>query len=795
MSRIKVYLLVVLMAFIMAALSSCGDDDDGDSNPMNPTLVEAAESAGLTTLLAAVETAGLGDDLLNADAITVFAPTNQAFQDVLDSVGVTTLDQLVARIGGVGNLGQVLGFHVVPEVRFANDLPEGPLTVNTLTSGQQLTITRSGSDVTVRDAVGNTYQVTAADVAIDNGVVHVINGVLLPELTLPSVTGAVMADPNLSSLEAAIEAVDGLGATLDNLQSKTIFAPIDAAFATTLQNFGANSLEELVDDLGGADNLGKVLGFHVIPDATLFSDQLAEGAQMVMTEAGDQLTVTRTGTSVTVTDVLGNTFDVTMPDIAVENGVVHVIDGVLLPTLPLTVSIQSNPNLSILLEAVGLFPDLVTLLDGSQMGTSTVFAPTNDAFVGLLAAIGQTQLSDIPPGVIERLLQYHVVPGTQLAADLDNNETLDTSLDAEGDQQEQLTVSTAEGVVINPDGGGGTVTDADNLSTNGVVHVVNSVLIPPLELSILNTIVEPAYFNVNFTTLTGAVVNAGLLGTLTDTEADLTLFAPDNTAFEGLIADLDNVDNVMQLLDLGEAALSDILTYHVLDPAEFNEMAVFAEDLPVTGTEGQPFAATIPTLNGDFYLTNRGSGVFINGSTEVVAATSEGGALDYDNGVVHLIDQVLRPVTGDDIVAVAIAEGYSELAAALTEADLVSALQGAGPFTVFAPTNQAFTNLYAFLGVDDATQVPDATLTAVLTYHVINGARVFSSDLTDGLEATTFEANNTTITINVGDGVSITDRDDDLPDANVDLDGVNILTSNGVIHVIDAVLLPVDIDP
>lgn len=788
MSRIKVYLLVVLMAFIMAALSSCGDDDDGDSGPMNPTLVEAAQTAGLTTLLDAVTAADLSNTLLNADAITVFAPTNDAFGDLLDEFDVQTLDQLVARIGGVGNLQEVLGFHVVPAVAFANDLAEGEQTFNTLTDPvQQITVTRTGGNVTVTDAAGNTYQVTQADVAIENGVVHVINGVLLPNLTVPTVTTAVAADPNLSSLETAIGLVDGLGAALDGLESFTVFAPTDAAFTSLVQNSGAADLTELVGILG--DDLATVLNFHVIDVDAFFSDEL-EATQDVTTLAGEELTIARSGSDVTVTDSQGNTFNVTMADIAVANdGVVHVIDGVVLPPLPIATTARLNPNLSVLEEALLKFPELVTELSGTT--NYTVFAPTNDAFVALLGLIGQNELDDIPEDVLLRVLQYHVVAGTELSTDLDNNESLNTLLTDEGETSpEQLTVSTTNGVQIN----GINVTGPDVSVTNGVVHVVEGVLVPELELSIVNTVVEPAYFNVNFTTLTGAVVNAGLLGTLTDTEADLTLFAPDNTAFEGLIDALGLADEAA-LLNEPQSVLENILTYHVLDPAEFNEMAVFAEDLPVTGTEGQPFAATIPTLNGDFYLTNRGSGVFINGSTEVVAATSEGGALDYDNGVVHLIDQVLRPVTGDDIVAVAIAEGYSELAAALTEADLVSTLQGAGPFTVFAPTNQAFTDLYAFLGVDDATQVPDATLTAVLTYHVINGARVFSSDLTDGLEATTFEANNTTITINVGDGVSITDRDDDLPDANVDLDGVNILTSNGVIHVIDAVLLPVDVDP
>ncbi|MEM8567070.1 MAG: fasciclin domain-containing protein [Bacteroidota bacterium] len=566
---------------------------------------------------------------------------------------------------------------------------------------------------------------------------------------------------------------------VDDLQAAgpfTVFAPTDAAFADA----GITA-----SNVGTVANLEQILLYHVVLGEVRSTD-LSTGTQATLNTSAS-LTIDADNLTV-------NGIDIISPfDVEASNGIIHTIDGVLLPPAPLEdiVTIASgNDNLTVLEAALTKFPDLVSTLSGS--GSFTVFAPTDAAFTALLGVIGQDELDDIPESVLRRVLEYHVVAGTAaFADDLSNDQMIETVLTEEGAvMSETVTIGVSgSDVTVN----GANVTTADVEASNGVVHIIDAVLVPAFELSIVNTIVEPAYFNVNFTTLTGAVVNAGLLETLTDTDADLTLFAPDNTAFDGLIADLDGVTNVEELLDLEASALSDILTYHVLDPATFME-EVFAEDLPATGTEAQPFAATIPTLNGDFYLTNNSNGVFINGSTEVVGATSEGGALDYDNGVVHLIDQVLRPVTGDDIVDVAIAAGFSELAAALTEAGLVSALQGEGPFTVFAPNNQAFEDLYDFLGADvnDATDIDDATLEAVLKYHVINGARVFSSDLSDGLEAATFEDNGTIITINVGDdGVSITDQDDDLPDANVDQ--VNILTSNGVIHVIDAVLLPVDL--
>lgn len=149
-----------------------------------PTLVEAAEDAGLTLLLDAVNAVdGLGEELLNAEGITVFAPNNQAFEDALEAYNAADLNELIDAIGGVENLEILLGFHVVPAVAFSQDLEMGDNTFETL-SGQNITVNVSGENVSVIDANGNVANVTQADVAIENGVVHVIDAVLLPELEM-----------------------------------------------------------------------------------------------------------------------------------------------------------------------------------------------------------------------------------------------------------------------------------------------------------------------------------------------------------------------------------------------------------------------------------------------------------------------------------------------------------------------------------------------------------------------------------------------------------------------------------
>lgn len=438
---------------------------------------------------------------------------------------------------------------------------------------------------------------------------------------------------------------------------------------------------------------------------------------------------------------------------------------------------SETPSLSILVDALTMFPDLVSAL-GSD-GSYTVFAPTNDAFTALLGVVGQSNLSDIPESVIERLLKYHVISGSGLmSTDLSDGQMAATILSAD----DKITVGIAgSSVTIN----GAAVSIPDVKATNGIVHIVDAVLVPELELSIVNTIVEPAYFNKNFSILTEAVVTANLLGTLTNASSSLTLFAPDNAAFEAA--------GITSLAGLTAEDLSPILTYHVIGSE------IFGDGLPATGS-------AVSTLGGDFYLSINDNGVFINGLSKVTLATLTGEALDYDNGVVHLINRTLKPPV-NNIVEIAVAasqavEGaeFGQLVAALsavendgTTDNLITILSGTGPYTVFAPTDAAFESLYASAGVADFNALLAATsigtIEAVLKYHVV-GARVFSSDLPN-LASNVVATLGGDITLNLGT-LTITATDSalslGLPDATIV--STDIMGTNGVIHVIDKVLLP-----
>lgn len=459
------------------------------------------------------------------------------------------------------------------------------------------------------------------------------------------------------------------------------------------------------------------------------------------------------------------------------------IDNVMDEDLSGIVAIASeDANLSILVDALTMFPDLVSTLN--MDGDYTVFAPTNDAFTALLGVIGQSSLDDIPEDVIERLLKYHVISGAALmSTDLSDGQMAATILSAD----DKITVSIDQsGVMINS----ANVTTANIEASNGVIHVIDAVLVPELEASIVNTIVEPAYFNKDFSILTEAVVTAGLLNTLIDSEANYTLFAPNNAAFTAA--------GITSLDGLTANDLTPILTYHVLSTE------VFADGLPATGS-------AVETLNGDFYLSINSDGVFINGLSEVIVATLAEGALDYDNGVVHVIDRTLVPAS-QNVVQIAVAaseasEGaeFTQLVAALTAAELTTALSGEGPFTVFAPTDAAFQALYDAVGDQDDDMDADIddlvaavgmeTITNVLLYHVLD-ARVFSTDipnLLDGESSVTISLQlleSSSWDLNSDLTITATDVALEVGLADASIVNADIFATNGVIHVIDQVILP-----
>jgi uncharacterized surface protein with fasciclin (FAS1) repeats len=285
-----------------------------------------------------------------------------------------------------------------------------------------------------------------------------------------------------------------------------------------------------------------------------------------------------------------------------------------------------------------------------------------------------------------------------------------------------------------------------------------------------NTITDVVAANSSFGTLKSAVVKADLQETLKGT-GPFTVFAPDDAAFaaSGITSPVLNA--------LTPAEVKSILLYHTIGSK------IMSAEVPAG-----PNARVITAGGDSVFVTKNASGVFING-IKVKAAD-----VAADNGIIHVIERVLNPPVGN-IVETAVESGLDSLVKAVTRAatapggdpTLVTTLSNA-KLTVFAPTNAAFTELLSALALSNIDDIPVATLLAVLRYHVL-GDRAFSSDLTNG-NLTMLAGGSTTVNLSNGTGGGPTVTGSGNGGNKSNIIATNIICRNGVVHVIDRVLVP-----
>ena len=269
-------------------------------------------------------------------------------------------------------------------------------------------------------------------------------------------------------------------------------------------------------------------------------------------------------------------------------------------------------------------------------------------------------------------------------------------------------------------------------------------------------IVEVAADAGSFDILIEAAQKAGLASFLS-TESNLTVFAPTDDAFAALLSDL----GLSSLDDIPVADLTSILTYHLIGAK------VMSSDL------SNGYVSTLSSYddNNITMYIETGSGVMINNSVTVTTAD-----IEASNGVIHVVDKVILPPT---VVNIALAnDNFTTLVQAVVKAGLVDALSSEGPFTVFAPTNDAFEALFTQLGVTGIDDLTAEQLTPILMYHVVSG-NVLSTELTSG-EVGTLNANSN-LTVDLSSGVKINESS---------VVAADIQGANGVVHVIDKVLIP-----
>ena len=298
-----------LFLFFLASLFlvSCGDDEVIVEDPTTIADIAAGDDQ-FTTLVSALDRVGLVSVLDGEGSFTVFAPTNQAFTDL--GVDLNTISDEA--------LTDILLYHVLGATVRSTDIADGQTYVSTLSTDSPNNVALSA--LVEKGATGvrinNIATVTAADVQASNGVIHIIDKVILPL----DIVGHAAANDNFTSLVGALGAASGdLVDVLSGDGPFTVFAPVNSAF---------EEISAVASTLS-ADQLSKVLTYHVLTGNVMSSD-LSNGMN-VATVNSEMFEVGIEGSDVTITDANGNVSNVVLLDVQATNGVIHVIDKVILP--------------------------------------------------------------------------------------------------------------------------------------------------------------------------------------------------------------------------------------------------------------------------------------------------------------------------------------------------------------------------------------------------------------------------------------------------------------------------------
>ncbi|MFT4751231.1 MAG: putative surface protein with fasciclin (FAS1) repeats [Neolewinella sp.] len=326
------------------------------SETTDKTIVEvAAGNSDFTTLVAAVKAAGLAETLMGEGPFTVFAPTNTAFENL--PAGLVTA---LLKPENKATLQKILTYHVVSGNLMAKDvvaaITAGDGVVKPATvEGTTFSVTAEMGKVQITDGQGNVANVTSTDITGSNGVIHVIDRILLPvgvdpaallakesaeempaasmksstEDAGPTIAAIASGNKDFKTLTAALGAA-GLVETFDSPGEYTVFAPTDAAFGALPEG----TVNSLVTDQ--KDQLKSILAYHVIT-AKITAAQLVKAIQdndnyyLMQTLGGQTIVATIKGGNVQLIDAAGNRATVIVTDVMASNGIIHGIDAVVMP--------------------------------------------------------------------------------------------------------------------------------------------------------------------------------------------------------------------------------------------------------------------------------------------------------------------------------------------------------------------------------------------------------------------------------------------------------------------------------
>ncbi len=552
----KKMLLPVKALFSAAALSIMTFGVSAQTNVFDDVIVPSANHSSLE---AAIITANLQGALQDPTAsLTVWAPDNQAFDDLATALG-TDINGLLA----LPNLADILMYHVLGTTNNAASLSNGQIETP-LNAANTIKITVTGTG----DVFANQAQVNAADLPADNGVVHSIDAVILSGETVADIA----IDNGFSTLVTAVVTAELLPVLTDPFATLTVFAPDNTAFDNLATTLGVT-----LNDILALPNLADILTYHVL-GTEVDAASVTNGGIVQPVSMTNTLKTTVTGTG----DVFVNQAQVVLTDLTADNGLVHTLDAVVLPGETVA-DIAIDNGFSTLVTAVATAELLPAVTD--PFATLTVFAPDNTAFDNLATALGVTLNDILALPNLQDILLYHVLGAEVDAASVQNGGIV-TALSATN------TIKTSVfggNVYVNQ----AQVQLADLTADNGLVHTLDAVILPN------ETVVDAAIDNA-FTTLTAAVVAAELLPTLSDPFAQYTVFAPTDAAFDTYVMDAGITLNDL----LAAPNLADVLLYHTL-----------GSEVLSSGLS----AGNVTTLEGNDVLVNLTGGVFINDAEVTLA--------------------------------------------------------------------------------------------------------------------------------------------------------------------------------
>ncbi len=314
------FILVAIIAFTSFVSTSCSSDDDEAPAVDNTITGVASRNSDLTSLVAALNRAGLASTLQGAGPFTVFAPTNAAFSSFLTANGYANLEAVP-----VPALKELLLNHVLNGKTTAAQISTGY--VKTLGKGAASTTNTLSMYInkTATVRINGVATVVTADVTASNGVVHVVDAVI----GLPTVVTHAVANDDFNTLEAALtfNPASGFVGVLSGTTNApfTVFAPTNAAFGDFLTELGVGGLGDIAPA-----SLEKTLKYHVKTGANVLSGTLAPD-QVISMFSGENVTVKTSPTR--LKDVNDRECNIVNTDVQCANGVIHVLSKVLKPTL------------------------------------------------------------------------------------------------------------------------------------------------------------------------------------------------------------------------------------------------------------------------------------------------------------------------------------------------------------------------------------------------------------------------------------------------------------------------------